>query len=233
MSPYAGALINATPLFKSVAGITYLADCVKKEWKNSFTAPDELYALLRTPEIPCAASVEKAPDGTLTVRPLGVRIPSNGENISPVELKVAIRCVLRCLECLHSKGFVHRDIRWSNIIRDYRYREDGRIGSCTFKVIDFEYSAAEGAPMCIAGYIFGDLVPFGQPYTSRHDLHCVGELIRTWMRTNRSTAMYPTADAERDMKSFVQALQRTTDGFVSATDARNHPWLSQGTIDDF
>ena len=34
------------------------------------------------------------------------------------DLKRALRAVLQALQGMHQAGFVHRDVRWSNILRD-------------------------------------------------------------------------------------------------------------------
>lgn len=46
-----------------------------------------------------------------------------------------IKYILRGFLFLHNKGYVHRDLRWSNIIKD----EDGN-----FRIIDLEHSWLEG-----------------------------------------------------------------------------------------
>jgi len=53
------------------------------------------------------------------------------------DLKKAIRDILLGLEFLHNHGFVHRDVRWANVIRD-------EVG--TFRLIDFEHSGRVGSP---------------------------------------------------------------------------------------
>jgi hypothetical protein len=48
----------------------------------------------------------------VTLAPLGVqRMPADEE-----ELKAAVKAVLTALRGLHSNGFVHRDIRWENVL---------------------------------------------------------------------------------------------------------------------
>ena len=51
------------------------------------------------------------------------------------ELKTAIREILTGLSFLHERGFVHRDIRWENIVKDVN-------GS--FVLIDLENAGREG-----------------------------------------------------------------------------------------
>ena len=50
----------------------------------------------------------------LELSPLGFsRMPE-----SEMDLKNALKSVLKALSVLHAKGWVHRDIRWENILRD-------------------------------------------------------------------------------------------------------------------
>lgn len=55
------------------------------------------------------------------------------EQISSInEFKKAIVCVMEAALSMHFNGFVHCDIRWPNIIFDWRYTH-------TYLLIDFEY----------------------------------------------------------------------------------------------
>ena len=36
---------------------------------------------------------------------------------SPVQLKAALLCILRCIKQLHSLGYYHTDIRWLNVVQ--------------------------------------------------------------------------------------------------------------------
>jgi serine/threonine protein kinase len=50
----------------------------------------------------------------LELSPLGFsRMPE-----SEMDLKNALKSVFKALSVLHAKGWVHRDIRWENILRD-------------------------------------------------------------------------------------------------------------------
>jgi serine/threonine protein kinase len=51
------------------------------------------------------------------------------------ELKNSVRQILRGLQWLHAQGFVHRDSRWNNIIKDPN--------DC-IRIIDFEHFGREG-----------------------------------------------------------------------------------------
>ena len=51
------------------------------------------------------------------------------------ELKAAISGILHGLEWLHGNGFVHRDLRWNNVIID---------STGCVRIIDFEHSGKEG-----------------------------------------------------------------------------------------
>jgi serine/threonine protein kinase len=51
------------------------------------------------------------------------------------ELKAAIHQILQGLQWLHGHDFVHRDLRWNNIIKD---------GDDCIRIINFEHSGREG-----------------------------------------------------------------------------------------
>jgi len=55
---------------------------------------------------------------------------------SAAELRSAVMGILKGLKWLHDKGFVHRDVRWSNVIR----KQDGQ-----FMLIDLELAGKEGS----------------------------------------------------------------------------------------
>lgn len=55
---------------------------------------------------------------TVELQPLGYRSRPANE----VELRNAMRAVLGALAALHGGGFVHRDVRWDNVLRDSQVR---------------------------------------------------------------------------------------------------------------
>uniref|UniRef100_A0A7S0MP89 non-specific serine/threonine protein kinase n=1 Tax=Cryptomonas curvata TaxID=233186 RepID=A0A7S0MP89_9CRYP len=92
---------------------------------------------------------------------------------SIAELRCAIRSVLTALAELHSRGFVHRDVRWPNVLKD---------GS-TWRLADFELAGRVGAvvpPAKIATiYLPPELQADGNAgYEPSGDVYCVGVLVR-------------------------------------------------------
>eukprot|EP00386_Alphamonas_edax_P011171 GDKI01035523.1.p1 GENE.GDKI01035523.1~~GDKI01035523.1.p1 ORF type:complete len:552 (+),score=93.71 GDKI01035523.1:69-1658(+) len=73
----------------------------------------------------------------VTLKPLGVpadlRLPRD-----LVELRVALRCILQCLEALHARGWAHLDVRWSNVIY---------LAPHNWTVIDAEFARPFGSPI--------------------------------------------------------------------------------------
>ena len=54
----------------------------------------------------------KHDENTLYLQPLGVsQVPK-----TVAELVIALRCVLTCVRNLHANGYLHTDVRWSNIV---------------------------------------------------------------------------------------------------------------------
>jgi hypothetical protein len=211
---------NPTPLFKQKNHIAYSPAHVTKILDDNCTCPEELYDLLKKGAIPHAVTVEKSRSGrSVKVSPLGVRTPDNGEGLVLEDVRSAVRAVLQCLEVLHDKKFVHRDLRWANVIRLFTCHVDGSPANCEFLVIDFEFAAVEGEEVQIARYIHSDIAPYGTEYTSHHDLKLVGKLVHTWASKNRNVVLDESA------KDFIASVQREADP-LNAKSALQHHWLS-------
>lgn len=213
MAPYIPN--SPSPIFRDLQGLTFFDKYVLKKVPEACTCPQALYDLLATGSVPCAAKVEKS-GKKLKVSPVGVRTPDRGQGLSLAEVRTAIKACLKCLAYLHHRNFVHRDIRWANLIRVYKSRSDGSVESVSFIVIDFEFSGEHGEPMLIQDYIFRDEVPYGQPYNASHDLFFVGKLILTWAESNNITL-------DALAQSMVETLQS---GPVNAQDALALEWLA-------
>ena len=166
--------------------------------------------------MPGAVTVKKG-RGHLTVAPKGVRTPDRGEGLSLEDVRAAIKLILLCLSFLHAKGFVHRDLRWANLIRLFSYRHDGSLESSKFLVIDFEFAERNGAAMNIAKYIHNDVVPYGEMYSSLHDLKLVGKMIKSWADVNH-------IDLDESAANFINAITRVEDP-LNASDAQQRAWL--------
>ena len=202
------------PLFKTINNIMFCDDHVKKNILNS-TCPGELYKLLAKGVVPSAVSVRPSKDeGHVCVFPVGVRIPDKGEGLGIDDVRCAVKAVLHCLRYLHEKGFVHRDVRWANVIRQFTpYSVDGT-SECRFLLIDFEFAAMAGSTIDVLWYIHSDVVPIGESYTYCHDLKLVAKLIVSWKKSNK------------------RQLDELTDSFVSsigeastAEECLKHEWL--------
>jgi serine/threonine protein kinase len=152
----------------------------------------------------------------LKVSPKGIRINDLGLGLSENEVRSAAIAVLRCLGYIHSKGFVHRDIRWSNIIKLVTYTPQN-VASESFMVIDFEFAAKDGDAMEISNYIHNRIVNYGEFYFARHDLKLVAKLVNTWA-VNNNIAL--TANAQR----FVDSISGDV-GNLPAEEALQHFWL--------
>ena len=215
MSPYIPA--NPTPLFKTNENITFYDTHVIKKLSVNNTCPDGLYELLGRGEVPDAVKAERKRFGQLKVTPLGFRTPDRGQGLSLEDVHAAIRAVLRCLAFIHARGFVHRDLRWANLIRFPKYRSDGRLESSHFLVIDFEFAAMDGDEMFIGDYIHKEVVPYGEKYRMVHDLQLVGKLVETWADSSGKELSLSAHD-------FVNSVKRMENP-MDANAALQHAWL--------
>jgi serine/threonine protein kinase len=98
-----------------------------------------------------------------------------------VELKKAICSVLNALVVLHQNGYIHRDVRWPNVLCN----QHGR-----WLLSDFELSSRIGAPLP-ARYLnnsnFAPEVRSGESCSPALDIWQVGRLIQTWFVGHRET----------------------------------------------
>mmetsp|Transcript_16616 Transcript_16616/g.24155 ORF Transcript_16616/g.24155 Transcript_16616/m.24155 type:complete len:480 (+) Transcript_16616:40-1479(+) len=215
MSPYIPT--NPTPLFTTYENITYYHTHVLKKLSGNITCPDELYDLLSKGEVPNAVRVKKRRDGKLKVTPCGIRTPNRGQGLSLKDVQAAIKAVLSCLAFMHSKDFVHRDIKWANLIRFPTYRPDGSLESRQFLVIDFECAAMDKDEMFISNYIHKEVVPFGAEYRTVHDLQLVGKLVETWADINGQVL-------DQTARDFINSVKRVQNP-LNASTALQHAWL--------
>ncbi len=115
----------------------------------------------------------------LRIEPLGLKISEGGAHLTKDEMKCALHCMLMCLVDLHSRQFVHRDLRWSNVIRSCTYRSSADPLRNGFLIIDFEYGAQSGESLDIDGHWLivrhPDLFDINKIYTYTHDLCSVSD----------------------------------------------------------
>lgn len=200
------------------AAITIMDDHVLKVCQPTLL---EIYACLSgEKKIRCTTSVEvKEKRGkfsssgfvTLIIKPVCIEVLPCIEN----ELKAAISAVLDALIDFHARGYVHRDIRWPNILRDVRG---------WWLLADFELADKVGALLPHRfrnSDHFSPEVRRGEPCTEALDMWQVGCLVQSWQQhPNVSSASLPiSALAE----TFVVELRRVN---MSALQARMHTWLA-------
>jgi hypothetical protein len=210
---------NPSPMFRQQRGrdehILFTPNYVRKRVKSS-TCPDELYALLENSSVPHAVRVQQVGE-YVRVSPVGTRSPRHGREFTETQARAAARAVLSCLTFLHARGYVHRDIRWDNLIRTFTYNADGTVSSERFLVIDFECAADAGDVVTMGNYIHCEVVPTGGTFNAQHDLELVARLVEAWAETN-NVAWSQCA------REFVALLR--SDG-ANAEAALQHAWLQQ------
>ena len=139
-------------------------------------AADDVYALLKSGSVPNTIKLvsykRSGEKMRLEERPVCVqRLPE-----TEPELAAAVKAVLEALAAFHARGFVHRDVRWPNVLLAY---------GDSWLLTDFELAARAGS-LVPEGAISADYLPpevasapTTAPYTPAGDIFCVGRLLAT------------------------------------------------------
>ncbi|KAG2488995.1 hypothetical protein HYH03_012434 [Edaphochlamys debaryana] len=142
---------------------------------------------------------------TVDVAPVGV--PCLGPPATEAEVARAVHGVLRGLAALHSKGFVHRDVRWVNVVR---LPSEGR-----WLLIDLEHAGVEGCDCSRPPFplrFWSDHTLDGGRYTAASDLRMVAEQLMDWARLGpRGRALQ----------------QQLMEGALTAAEACQHDWFAE------
>jgi serine/threonine protein kinase len=170
------------------SSIEIRGDCVVKRCRP---APLMVYEALKLPSpLPCAVTItmgRSAKNGMvrLEIRPVCLeQLPSTVE-----ELRAALRCVLTALGAFHARGFVHRDVRWPNVLKSEEQ----------WLLADFELADRAGSLVPEGAIASAHLPPEvsadGQVgYTMAGDVYCVGKLVKDWeQRTGGMGGVLPPA----------------------------------------
>jgi hypothetical protein len=210
---------NPVPLYKNLGGdrkhVLFMEDHVLKRVYKT-TCPDHLYALLGLCNVPGAVQVLRYKNH-VKVSPVGTPVPPGAEGYSEKDVRRAVATVLICLSYLHERNFVHRDVRWENVVREYETNAAGETYTVGFLVIDFECAAHAGDPVTMENYIHSQVVPTGHAYLPRHDLILVANMVQSWADVNHAVLSHSAA-------AFVAALQEAT---CDANAAFMHAWIDQ------
>jgi hypothetical protein len=152
--------------------------------KVCWPAPAEVYACLEegsSTALPCSIRIKSnvVPPGGNGVTHLKIQpVCTDMLPDSEVNLQRAVMCVLRALAAFHARGFVHRDVRWPNLLRDPNCGD--------YLLSDFELASRHGT--CLPPRFHG-LQSFppetrsSGAYTAPGDVWHVGQLVRAWAST--------------------------------------------------
>ena len=201
---------NCNPLYRTEKDITFYGRYVTKQILDVHTCPESLYALLDKGSVPCAVKVKKCRKH-LEISPQGTSIRNCGEILTLNQVRAAIKCVLTCIRFMHTNDYVHRDIRWPNIIM---------VSEFSFLMIDFEFAGIANTPMDIHEYIFNYMVAYNDNYQKNHDLELVGKLVEDWASTNNK-------ELDTNANNFVTSMKHENS---SVSDALEHIWLQNTPI---
>jgi serine/threonine protein kinase len=157
--------------------INVYLDRAVKVCDSASTAPDAVYEALASGNLPIRIGITRnspsAGKSTIVTSPgCSQTLPFNIK-----ELIYALWSITYFLTWFHSLGFVHRDIRWPNILRT---------GSGRWALIDFEIAAQDGASAPQDSQLALEKRPPecanpGSFYSSAGDIWQVGMLVEAWM----------------------------------------------------
>jgi hypothetical protein len=192
--------------------VTVFDDHVVKRCRR--VAPEALYDALAAGAIPCAVRVvertlpsAERPFACLKLQPVAVQMLPHDE----AELQRATTAVLRALAALHGRSFVHRDIRWPNVLAD---------GNGGWLLVDFELAGVADEPLPAGAFNPDCVAPEVRapdaPYTPAADLWQVGSLmVRAGLEQ-----LSPHAAA------LAAALMAPLPERLGTCEALAHPWLA-------
>ena len=141
---------------------------------------------------------------SLHLRPVGF----NPHPKDVADLKAIIHDVLKGLEWIHSHNYVHRDLRWPNIIRE----SHGKV-----RLIDLENADKEGKVTDLLSH-WPSLD--GGFYSKMTDLYLVGQMMKEYSGLFK---IHSTIDRE-DAAKGIQFIEKLEAGLYVG-DALNDPWL--------
>ncbi|KAG2433017.1 hypothetical protein HXX76_008744 [Chlamydomonas incerta] len=194
------------------------------EQYTSFELLQQLYASLGKPGhqhaiIKAAEPPRLDADGTYVVHLVPVGVPCAGPPGSEDGLAAAVAGVLRGLAALHAEGFVHRDVRWPNVIF---LPQDAR-----WLLIDLEHAGREGCdcsqhPFPLRYWSSRTLLPDGR-YRAASDLRMVAEQLMAGLPFELSAA---GADLRQRLLQAGEVSSSSSSSSLTAEEALAHAWLS-------
>ena len=133
------------------------------------------------------------------------------------ELREAIRSVLTALRALHARGFVHRDVRWPNVLQTVQGQ---------WLLADFELADVADAELPADAVAPASLPPEGRCYKFAGDIYRVGKLVSEWS----AESYISTTDVARtfaDLLSNPEPNDRPT-----AAASLSHAWLARISLSE-
>lgn len=132
-----------------------------------------------------------------------------------VQLRSAVQSVLRALSSLHKAGYVHRDIRWENVLKS---------NADTWLLTDFEEAAKEGGTLIASGrnnaktYLAPE-VHRDDCYGKAADLWAVEQLMAMWAVDTKTTLSKPAESVLKGLK------MKNPSNRLTAETALDSPWF--------
>jgi hypothetical protein len=140
---------------------------------------------------------------TLELTPIAVEVKPMSEKVC----KSAIQCVLKALSAFHKLGYVHRDIRWSNVLS---------VTETEWILVDFEKASKPDKPIAWNNDSVPPEVQTGSGWISASDIYQVGMLMRE--------LTFPLTSQMEDLVRVLTFDEPTKR--MSANQALRHRWFN-------
>ncbi len=196
---------------------TFVLKVVNMNVTANLTAVDtlkELYADIKTHNVLFTTraeriTVKRGNELHLRITPLALQVKPQSE----AELKACVLCLLQALEGLHALGWVHRDIRWPNVLKT----------ESAWILSDFENSDRVNSQVRWVNEALPLEVRNGAPYLRSADMYQIGHLLEDF-EVDRFIQS-PVARAFSDKCLDAEPTRRPT-----AERALQDPWLLADSV---
>jgi hypothetical protein len=165
-----------TEVFTDCDRIIKIIETDPEKLRDRLSFLEKLYEDMKDSEVPhvikCRRVRPAKQNGSELFNCISLELTPIAVEVKPVSEKVcksAIQCVLKALSAFHKLGYVHRDIRWSNVLC---------VTDTDWILVDFEKASKPDKPITWSNDSVPPEVQTGSGWIPASDLYQVGMLMR-------------------------------------------------------